>query len=60
MLGGAPFLRIRASDSDTDMVATIRPLLTEEALRKAEGVPTGKIPMRPDTGHRCFLTSTRR
>ncbi|MCG5486583.1 MAG: mannonate dehydratase [Sinorhizobium meliloti] len=37
-------------DSDTDMVATIRALLTEEALRKAEGRADWQIPMRPDHG----------
>lgn len=38
-------------DGDTDMVATIRALLAEEARRRAEGRPDAQIPMRPDHGH---------
>jgi mannonate dehydratase len=37
-------------DGDTDMVATIRALLAEEARRKAEGRADWQIPMRPDHG----------
>ena len=36
---------------DTDMVATIRALLAEEARRRAEGCADAEIPMRPDHGH---------
>lgn len=37
-------------EGDTDMVATIRALLTEEAERLARGRPDHLIPMRPDHG----------
>jgi len=36
---------------DTNMVATIGALLTEEARRRAEGRSDADIPMRPDHGH---------
>lgn len=36
---------------DTDMVATIRALVAEEARRRAEGRADATIPMRPDHGH---------
>jgi mannonate dehydratase len=36
---------------DTDMVATIRALLAEEARRRDAGRPDAEIPMRPDHGH---------
>lgn len=38
-------------DGDTDMVAAIRALLTEERRRRAEGRADAQIPMRPDHGH---------
>ncbi len=38
-------------DGDTDMVATIRALMTEEARRREEGRADAEIPMRPDHGH---------
>lgn len=38
-------------DGDTDMVALIRVLLTEEARRRAEGRADHAIPFRPDHGH---------
>ncbi|MBC6436603.1 MAG: mannonate dehydratase [Rhodobacteraceae bacterium] len=38
-------------DGDTDMVATIRAVLQEEARRRAEGRTDAEIPMRPDHGH---------
>lgn len=38
-------------DGDTDMVATIRALLAEEARRRAEGRKDADIPFRPDHGH---------
>ncbi|WP_071673215.1 mannonate dehydratase [Nioella nitratireducens] len=37
-------------DGDTDMIATIRALLAEEARRKTEGRADWQIPMRPDHG----------
>lgn len=37
-------------EGDTDMVATIRVLLAEEARRRAEGRADWQIPMRPDHG----------
>ena len=36
---------------DTDMVATIRALMTEEARRRTQGRSDHEIPMRPDHGH---------
>ncbi len=36
---------------DTDMVATIRALLAQEASRRSEGRDDAEIPMRPDHGH---------
>lgn len=36
---------------DTDMVALIKALLDEEALRRQEGCDFARIPMRPDHGH---------
>jgi mannonate dehydratase len=38
-------------DGDTDMVATIRALMAEEARRRDEGRADAVIPMRPDHGH---------
>ncbi len=38
-------------DGDTDMVALIRVLVTEEARRSAQGESFAQIPMRPDHGH---------
>jgi mannonate dehydratase len=38
-------------EGDTDMVATIRALLAEEARRREEGRADAEIPMRPDHGH---------
>jgi len=38
-------------DGDTDMVVTIRALLSEEAKRRAAGRSDHVIPMRPDHGH---------
>ncbi|MDG4646838.1 mannonate dehydratase [Roseibacterium sp. SDUM158017] len=38
-------------DGDTDMVATIRALMAEEARRRSAGRPDAEIPMRPDHGH---------
>ncbi len=37
-------------EGDTDMVATLRALLEEEARRRAEGRQDAEIPMRPDHG----------
>lgn len=36
---------------DTDMVATIRALMTKEARRRTQGRSDHEIPMRPDHGH---------
>jgi mannonate dehydratase len=38
-------------DGDTDMVALIRVILTEEKRRRATGRADAVIPMRPDHGH---------
>ncbi|WP_146590227.1 mannonate dehydratase [Puniceibacterium confluentis] len=38
-------------DGDTDMVALIRVLVTEEARRRADGEDFAQIPIRPDHGH---------
>jgi len=38
-------------DGDTDMVATIRALMAEEARRREAGRDDHDIPMRPDHGH---------
>ena len=38
-------------DGDTDMVAVVGALITEERRRKAQGRPDWEIPMRPDHGH---------
>ncbi|MFT6301677.1 MAG: mannonate dehydratase [Granulosicoccus sp.] len=38
-------------DGNTDMVAFVAAILTEEARRKAEGREDWNIPMRPDHGH---------
>ena len=35
----------------TDMVATVRALLTEEKRRRDQGQPDPEIPFRPDHGH---------
>ena len=37
-------------EGDTDMVATIRALMAEEARRKSQGRTDAQIPMRPDHG----------
>jgi mannonate dehydratase len=37
-------------DGDTDMVATVRALMQEQARRKADGRSDWQIPMRPDHG----------
>jgi mannonate dehydratase len=38
-------------DGDTDMVAAIRALMSEESRRREEGREDAEIPMRPDHGH---------
>ena len=38
-------------DGDTDMVAVVGALITEERRRKAQGRSDWEIPMRPDHGH---------
>ncbi|MEO1606051.1 MAG: mannonate dehydratase [Pseudomonadota bacterium] len=46
-------------DGDTDMVGTIRALLSEEARRKSEGHADWQIPMRPDHGQELLMDSDR-
>ena len=45
---------------DTDMVALIAAILTEEARRKREGRADRQIPMRPDHGQDILDDLTRR
>jgi mannonate dehydratase len=49
--GRTSFVESDHLGGDTDMVATIRALMTEEARRRAEGRADAEIPMRPDHGH---------
>ena len=49
--GRVSFIESDHLGGDTDMVATIRALLAEEARRRAEGREDAEIPMRPDHGH---------
>ncbi|WP_299146060.1 mannonate dehydratase [uncultured Tateyamaria sp.] len=44
---------------DTDMVATLRALMAEEARRRAEGRDYHAIPMRPDHGQELLTDRTR-
>ena len=44
------FFEAEHLEGDTDMVATIRALMVEEARRKAQGRADWQIPMRPDHG----------
>jgi len=44
------FFEAEHLEGDTDMVATIRALMAEEARRKAQGRSDWQIPMRPDHG----------
>lgn len=46
-------------NGDTDMVATIRALMAEEARRKADGRADWEIPMRPDHGQSLLSDLTR-
>ena len=46
-------------EGDTDMVATIRALLTEESRRRDEGRADHAIPMRPDHGQQILSDLTR-
>ena len=46
-------------EGDTDMVATIRALMAEEARRRAEGRADHAIPMRPDHGQELLGDLTR-
>lgn len=48
--GRCSFYEAEHLGGDTDMVATIRALLAEQARRKAEGRADWEIPMRPDHG----------
>ena len=45
------FMESEHLDGDTDMVATVRALLEEEARRREAGREDHEIPMRPDHGH---------
>ena len=38
-------------DGDTDMIAVVRALLTEQGRRRDTGVEDWRIPFRPDHGH---------
>ena len=44
------FLEAAHLEGDTDMVGTVRALMTEEQRRRAEGRADWEIPMRPDHG----------
>lgn len=46
-------------DGDTDMVATVRALLAEEARRRTDGRADHVIPMRPDHGQQILSDLTR-
>ncbi|CTQ48517.1 mannonate dehydratase [Jannaschia donghaensis] len=46
-------------DGDTDMVATIRALMAEEARRRDDGRADHAIPMRPDHGQQILSDLTR-
>ncbi|MEL7126800.1 MAG: mannonate dehydratase [Pseudomonadota bacterium] len=46
-------------DGDTDLVATVRALMEEEARRRAEGRSDHAIPMRPDHGQELLFDRTR-
>ncbi|MEM9872326.1 MAG: mannonate dehydratase [Pseudomonadota bacterium] len=46
-------------DGDTDLVATVRALMEEEARRRAEGRSDYAIPMRPDHGQELLFDCTR-
>ncbi|MBC6407267.1 MAG: mannonate dehydratase [Rhodobacteraceae bacterium] len=50
-LGRHSFYESEHLDGDTDMVATIRALMDEEARRRNAGRKDAEIPMRPDHGH---------
>ena len=53
------FLEAPHLDGDTDMVATIRALMREEARRRSEGRADHAIPMRPDHGQELLTDRTR-
>jgi mannonate dehydratase len=46
-------------EGNTDMVGTIRALLSEQLRRRKEGRPDCEIPMRPDHGHALLSDLTR-
>jgi mannonate dehydratase len=48
---GGSFHEAEHLDGDTDMVAVVQALMTEERRRKAEGGADWQMPMRPDHGH---------
>jgi mannonate dehydratase len=45
------FMEAEHLGGDTDMVALVDVLLTEENRRRREGIARWRIPMRPDHGH---------
>ena len=53
------FLEAPHLDGDTDMVATIRALMSEEARRRSEGRADHAVPMRPDHGQELLTDRTR-
>ncbi|MEQ8368301.1 MAG: mannonate dehydratase [Roseicyclus sp.] len=57
--GRSSFTESEHLKGDTDMVATIRALLAEEARRAEEGRTDAQIPMRPDHGHALLSDLTR-
>ncbi|WP_299293893.1 mannonate dehydratase [uncultured Tateyamaria sp.] len=55
----ASFFEAPHLQGDTDMVATLRALMAEEARRRAEGRDDHAIPMRPDHGQELLMDRTR-
>ncbi|WP_299047284.1 mannonate dehydratase [uncultured Tateyamaria sp.] len=53
------FLEAAHLEGDTDMVATIRALMDEEARRRGAGRPDHAIPMRPDHGQELLMDRAR-
>jgi mannonate dehydratase len=48
---GGSFHEAEHLDGDTDMIAVVRALMTEERRRQVEGRADWQMPMRPDHGH---------
>jgi len=55
----ASFFEAPHLGGDTDMVATLRALMAEEARRRAEGRDDHAIPMRPDHGQELLMDRNR-